>query len=49
MVFDSKFGAAVKLGGGLSKLELNTADPYQSVVQWIKCHAEVLVSSVDRK
>ncbi|XP_022741682.1 uncharacterized protein LOC111293173 [Durio zibethinus] len=48
MVFDSKFGAVVKLGGDLSKLELNTADPYQSVVQWIKCHAEVLVSSVDR-
>ncbi|XVE83494.1 hypothetical protein DITRI_Ditri16bG0092300 [Diplodiscus trichospermus] len=48
MVFDSKFGAVVKLGGDLSKLELNTADPYQSVVQWIKCHAEVHVSSVDR-
>ncbi|XVF58927.1 hypothetical protein PTKIN_Ptkin07bG0105500 [Pterospermum kingtungense] len=48
MVFDSKFGAVVKLGGDLGKLELSTADPYQSVVQWIKCHAEVLVSSVDR-
>ncbi|WRX10972.1 hypothetical protein QQP08_003459 [Theobroma cacao] len=48
MVFDSKFGAVVKLGGDLGKLELNTADPYQSVVQWIKCHAEVFVSSVDR-
>ncbi|KAK9010632.1 hypothetical protein V6N11_043512 [Hibiscus sabdariffa] len=48
MVFDSKFGAVIKLGGDLSKLELNTADPYQSVVHWIKCHAEVLVSSVER-
>ncbi|XVF14663.1 hypothetical protein REPUB_Repub09cG0081000 [Reevesia pubescens] len=48
MVFDSKFGAVVKLGGDLSKLELNTSDPYQSVGQWIKCHAEFLVSSVDR-
>ncbi|KAE8689226.1 cullin-1-like isoform X1 [Hibiscus syriacus] len=38
----------VKLGGDLCKLELNTADPYQSVVHWIKCHAEVLVSSVER-
>ncbi|OMO58811.1 hypothetical protein CCACVL1_25344 [Corchorus capsularis] len=48
MVFDSKFGAVVKLGGDLSKLEFNTSDPYQSVVHWIKCHAEVCVSSVDR-
>lgn len=47
VVFDSKFGAVIKLGGDLSKLELNTGDPYQSMAHWIKCHAEVLLSSVE--
>lgn len=48
LVFDSKFGGVVKLGGDLGKLEFNSTDPYQSVVQWIKCHAEISVSSVDQ-
>lgn len=48
LVFDSKFGAVVKIGGDLSKLDLNSSNPYQSVAEWIKCHAEVSVSSVDR-
>ncbi|GLT26687.1 hypothetical protein SLA2020_017330 [Shorea laevis] len=48
LVFDSKFGAVVKIGGDLSRLEFNSANPYQSVAEWIKCHAEVSISSVDR-
>lgn len=48
LVFDSKFGGVVKLGGDIGKLEVNSADPYQSVTEWIKCHAEVAVSPVDQ-
>lgn len=48
LVVDSKFGGVVKFGGNLSKLELNTTNPYQSVAEWIKLHAEVSVSPVDR-
>ncbi|XP_038715103.1 uncharacterized protein LOC120008801 isoform X2 [Tripterygium wilfordii] len=47
-VFDSKFGGVVKLGGDLGRLELNSGNPYQSVVEWMKYHAEVSVSPVDR-
>ncbi|KAF2283399.1 hypothetical protein GH714_003915 [Hevea brasiliensis] len=48
LVFDSKFGGVVKLGGDLSRLELKSTNPYHSVIEWIKCHAEVRVSSVER-
>lgn len=48
LVLDSKFGGVVKFGGDLSKLEVNSSNPYQSVVEWIKMHAEVKVSPVDR-
>lgn len=48
LVFDSKFGGVVKLGGDLSTLELKSSNPYQSVIDWIKYHAEVRVSPVDR-
>lgn len=48
LVLDSKFGGVVKLEGDLSKLELNSGNPYQSIVEWIKCHAEVDVSPVNR-
>ncbi|KDP22644.1 hypothetical protein JCGZ_02828 [Jatropha curcas] len=48
LVFDSKFGGVVKLGGDLSTLEVKSTNPYQSVIEWIKCHAEVRVSTVDR-
>lgn len=47
LVLDSKFGGVVKLGGDLGKLELNSHNPYLSVAEWIKCHAEVSVSAVD--
>ncbi|KAF8405786.1 hypothetical protein HHK36_007863 [Tetracentron sinense] len=48
LVLDSKFGGVVRLGGDLSKLEVNTSNPYHSVVEWIKVHAEVSVSPVDQ-
>lgn len=48
LVLDSKYGAVVKLGGDLGKLDLNSSNPYQAVAEWIKAHAEVCVSSVDR-
>lgn len=47
-VLDSKFGGVVKLGGDLGKLEVDLANPYHSIVEWITCHAEVSVSPVDR-
>eukprot|EP00268_Persea_americana_P044496 TRINITY_DN44982_c1_g1_i2.p1 TRINITY_DN44982_c1_g1~~TRINITY_DN44982_c1_g1_i2.p1 ORF type:complete len:748 (-),score=141.92 TRINITY_DN44982_c1_g1_i2:648-2891(-) len=48
LVLDSKFGGVVKFGGDLSKLEVNSSNPYQSVAEWIMLHAEVNVSPVDR-
>ncbi|XP_042505331.1 uncharacterized protein LOC122081958 isoform X2 [Macadamia integrifolia] len=48
LVLDSKFGGVVKFGGDLSKLEVNTSNPYHSVAEWIRLHAEVTVSPVDR-
>ncbi|KAM1561389.1 hypothetical protein ACFX1Z_004518 [Malus domestica] len=48
LVLDSKYGGVVKLGGDLSKLELNSTNLYKSAVEWIKNHAEVSVSPVDR-
>lgn len=48
LVLDSKYGAVVKFGGDLRNLELNSVNPYQSVVEWIRNHAEVRVSPVDQ-
>ncbi|XP_057971740.1 uncharacterized protein LOC131160282 [Malania oleifera] len=48
LVLDSKFGGVVKFGGDLSKLEINSSNPYQSVSEWIKLHAEVSVTPVDQ-
>ncbi|KAL5567422.1 hypothetical protein UlMin_030586 [Ulmus minor] len=48
LVLDSRYGGVVRLGGDLRKLELNSTDPYHSVAEWIKNHAEVRVSPVDR-
>lgn len=47
-VVDSKFGGVVKLGGNLGKLEVDLSNPYESVVEWIKFHAEVSISPVDQ-
>ncbi|XP_071690826.1 uncharacterized protein [Rutidosis leptorrhynchoides] len=48
IVLDSNFGGVVKLKGDLGKLELVSGDPYLSMVSWIRNHAEVNVSQVDR-
>ncbi|XP_077248788.1 uncharacterized protein LOC143888297 isoform X2 [Tasmannia lanceolata] len=48
LVLDSKFGGVVKLGGDLRKLEINSSNPHLSVVEWIKLHAEINISPVDR-
>ncbi|GAB2277649.1 hypothetical protein Dimus_012355 [Dionaea muscipula] len=48
LVLDSKFGAVVKFGGDLCQLDFNLDMPYESVVEWIKVHAEIRVSPVDR-
>lgn len=47
-VLDSKLGGVVKLGGDLGKLEVDLDNPYQSMADWIACHAEVSISHVDR-
>ncbi|KAG9444129.1 hypothetical protein H6P81_015469 [Aristolochia fimbriata] len=48
LVLDAKFGGVIKFGGDLSKLEINSSNPYHSVAEWIKHHAEINVSPVDR-
>ncbi|KZV36704.1 hypothetical protein F511_38937 [Dorcoceras hygrometricum] len=47
-IVDSKFGGVVKLGGNIGKLEVDLSNPYESVVEWIKFHAEVSISFVDQ-
>ncbi|KAJ8765398.1 hypothetical protein K2173_012095 [Erythroxylum novogranatense] len=48
LVFDSKYGGVVKLGGDIGRLDVNSPNPYLSVSEWIKHHADVEVSSVDQ-
>nr|GMD49578.1 Casein kinase (serine/threonine/tyrosine protein kinase) [Ipomoea batatas] len=48
LVLDSKFGGVVKLGGDLGNLEVDLINPYQSMAEWMKCHAEISISPVDR-
>ncbi|XP_019195288.1 PREDICTED: uncharacterized protein LOC109189041 [Ipomoea nil] len=48
LVLDSKFGGVVKLGGDLGNLEVDLVNPYQSMAEWMKCHAEISISPVDR-
>ncbi|KAG2665219.1 hypothetical protein I3760_16G120400 [Carya illinoinensis] len=48
LVLDSRYGGVVKFGGDLSKLDLNSSNPYQAMAEWMKAHAQVSVSSVDR-
>ncbi|PON35602.1 Protein kinase-like domain containing protein [Parasponia andersonii] len=47
LVLDSRYGGVVRFGGDLRKLDLNSSNPYHSVVEWIKNYAEVRVSPVD--
>lgn len=46
-VLDSRYGGVVRFGGDLRKLDLNSVNPYQSVVEWIKNYADVKASPVD--
>ena len=46
-VIDSRYGGVVRFGGDLRKLDLNSVNPYQSVVEWIKNYADVKASPVD--
>lgn len=48
LLLDSKFGAVVELGGDLSKLEFNSTNPYCSAVEWVKYHAKISVSALNR-
>ncbi|CDP08411.1 unnamed protein product [Coffea canephora] len=48
LVLDSKFASVVKLGGDLGNLEVDLNNPYQSVAEWIKFHAEVSFSPVEQ-
>ncbi|KAG9147840.1 hypothetical protein Leryth_003441 [Lithospermum erythrorhizon] len=48
LVVDSRCGGVVKLEGDFSKLEIDLNDPYNCIAEWIKCHADVKVSPVDR-
>ncbi|XP_015879651.2 uncharacterized protein LOC107415773 isoform X1 [Ziziphus jujuba] len=48
LVLDSKYGGVVTFGGDLRKLEFDSVNPYQSVAEWIKNHAEIRVSPVDQ-
>ncbi|KAK9111883.1 hypothetical protein Scep_019402 [Stephania cephalantha] len=48
LVLDSKFGGLIKLAGDLSKLEFNSTNPCDAVVDWVKLHAEVNISPIDR-
>ncbi|XP_044469575.1 uncharacterized protein LOC123198850 isoform X1 [Mangifera indica] len=48
LVLDSKFGGVIKLRGDIGKLEFNSTNPYLSVVEWIKCNAEISISAVDQ-
>lgn len=48
LVLDSKFGGVVKLSGDIGKLEIGSGNPYKFVSDWIKLHAEVSVSPIDR-
>ncbi|KAM6579087.1 hypothetical protein CsatB_030924 [Cannabis sativa] len=47
LVQDSRYGGVVRLGGDLTKLDLNSINPYESVAEWMKNHAEIRVSPVD--
>lgn len=48
LILDSKYGGVVKLGGDLSRLDINSSNPYQAAVEWMRNYAEVCVSPVDR-
>lgn len=48
LVFNSKCGGVVKLSGDLGNLEVDLNDPYKSMAEWIKFHAEVCFSPIEQ-
>lgn len=48
LLVDSQFGGVVKLEGDINKLELDAGDVYASAAEWIRDHARVTASPVDR-
>ncbi|KAL4295022.1 hypothetical protein AHAS_Ahas18G0286500 [Arachis hypogaea] len=48
LILDSKCGAVMKFGGDLGKLDLlNSSNPYLSVAEWFKTHAEISLTRVE--
>lgn len=48
LVLNSKCGGVVKLSGDLGNLEVDLNDPYKSMAEWIKFHAEVCFSPIEQ-
>lgn len=48
LVLNSKCGGVVKLSGDLGNLEVDLNDPYKSMAEWIKYHAEVCFSPIEQ-
>ncbi|KAJ6848496.1 uncharacterized protein M6B38_274765 [Iris pallida] len=48
LLVDSQYGGVVKLEGDLSKLDFDVNNVYECAADWIKMHAKVSVSPIDR-
>ncbi|KAJ1264549.1 hypothetical protein BS78_08G009400 [Paspalum vaginatum] len=48
LLVDSQFGGVVKVQGDLNKLDFSLSNVYDCAAEWIKRHAEISVSSIDR-
>ncbi|KAK3139249.1 hypothetical protein QOZ80_5AG0380230 [Eleusine coracana subsp. coracana] len=48
LLVDSQFGGVVKVQGDLNMLDFNLNNVYDCAAEWIKKHAKITVSSVDR-
>jgi hypothetical protein len=48
LLVDSQFGRVVKVQGDLNKLDFDQNNVYYCAAEWIKKHAKISVSSIDR-
>lgn len=48
LILGSTWGGVVKLAGDLGSLQVDLNDPYKSMAEWIKCHAEVCFSPIEQ-
>ncbi|PVH61367.1 hypothetical protein PAHAL_3G017700 [Panicum hallii] len=48
LLVDSQFGGVVKVQGDLNKLDFDLNNVYDCAAEWIKKHAKISVSSIDR-